>query len=141
MFHLQSHSRVHQQTSCETFPTLDHHNLPPFETFRGNVYPGPSLDLFACSLDLRCFPCSTKGNCKCKSIKGLVRKIKKICLFDLKGFSWCSQGPKLGLIPNRSLFLNKNLKNLRLGFPFNQHTHKLHCDILFQFNGNSMCNS
>ena len=29
----------------------------------------------------------------------------------------------------------------RLGFPFSQHTHMLHGDILLQFNGNSMCNS
>ena len=29
----------------------------------------------------------------------------------------------------------------RLGFSFSQHTHKLHDDVLLQFNGNSICNS
>ena len=29
----------------------------------------------------------------------------------------------------------------RLVFIFSQHTHKLHGDILLQFNGNSMCSS
>ena len=33
---------------------------------------------------------------------------------------------------------SSNKKEKDLGFSFNQHTHKLHGDILLQFNGNSM---
>ena len=41
-------------------------------------------------------------------------------------------GPKFGPISN----------GIKVPFfPFSQHTHKLHGDILLQFNGNSMCNS
>ena len=45
------------------------------------------------------------------------------------------KGPKLSPIPN-----GINGKKLRLGIFHSVNTHKLHGDILLQFNGNSMCN-
>ena len=82
--------------------------------------------------------------------------VNPVVLFQCWGIFWCTQGPKFGPIPNgiqvTDFFPNFEKKSqsliiiiifffLKLGFSFSLHTHKLHGDVLLQFNGNSIRNS